>query len=75
MAEDAHLGRLVPICAQHPDFLEPEMLTHFVAEVLGFRASARRGREPNVRPELYRETPKGMEGSKAAGACQQFAAP
>src|SRR5204863_3570583 len=58
-----------------PDFLETEMLAHFVAEVLGFRASARRRREPNVRRKLFHETPKNVEGSKATGAFQQSRCP
>src|SRR5438132_9147956 len=75
VVEDAHLGCLVLSCRQHPDFLETEMLAHFVAEVLGFHASARRRREPNVRRELCHETPKDMKGSKAAGAFKQSCCP
>jgi len=51
------------------------MLAHFVAEVFGLRASARRRREPNVRRELCHERPKHLEGSKAAGAFQQSRPP
>ncbi|HXN08113.1 MAG TPA: hypothetical protein VN860_00485, partial [Candidatus Acidoferrales bacterium] len=51
------------------------MLAHFVAEVLGPGGSARPRREPNVRRELCHETPKGLEGSKAAGAFQQSRRP
>src|SRR5271167_2924235 len=75
LAEDAHLGLLVLPCRQHPDLFEAEMLAHFVAEVLGFHVPARSRREPDVRPELYHETPKDMEGSKAADAFQQFRRP
>src|SRR5438105_6063930 len=58
LVEDAHLGCLVLPCRQHSDLLEAEMLAHFVAEVLGLRASARRRRELNVRRELCHERPR-----------------
>src|ERR1039457_4617216 len=75
LVEDAHLGRLVLPRRQHPDFPEPQMLAHFVAEMLGLRGSARPRREPYVRRELYHETLKGTKGSKAAGAFQQSRCP
>src|SRR6266436_230361 len=71
LLEDAQLGSLILPCRQHPDFLETEILAHFIAQVFGLCTSARPRREPNVRRELCHETPKDMEGSQAAFPFQE----
>src|SRR5271167_5161961 len=72
LAEDARLGLLVLPWRQRPDFLEAQMLAHFVAKVLGLGVPARPRGKPNVRRERCHERPKHAEGSKAAAAFQQF---